>query len=242
MSGAEYQLYYWPSIQGRGEFVRLAFEQAGADYVDVARLPTAKGGVAAMMKVLKRDDATAIPFAPPFLEVDGHFIAQVANILQFLGPRLGLVPDDAWLRLAAHQHQLTIADLVAEAHDAHHPIGSGLYYEDQKPEARRRAESFRAQRLPKFLPYFERVLAASGGRFMLGKELSYVDLSMFQLLSGLEYAFPRAIKQLQSDIPRLVELGARVAELPRVKAYLASPRRLPFNEDGIFRHYPELDG
>ena len=39
-----YELHYWPRIQGRGEFVRLALEQAGAEYVDVARGPKSSGG------------------------------------------------------------------------------------------------------------------------------------------------------------------------------------------------------
>jgi hypothetical protein len=41
--------------------------------------------------------------------------------------------------------------------------------------------------------------------------------------------------------PELLALRERVRELPRIAAYLASGRRMPFNQDGIFRRYPELD-
>jgi glutathione S-transferase len=238
MTSARYELYYWPSIQGRGEFVRLALEQAGAPYVDVARGP---GGVAAMTKRM-RAPAPLEPFAPPFLRSGRLLIAQTANILLFLGARHGLAPRDDAGRLRANQLQLTIADLVSEAHDVHHPISGGLYYEDQKPEAKRAAASFIAERIPKFFRYFERVLAKNGGRYMVGRATSYVDLSMFQVIAGLRYAFPRAMKRIERTVPGLVRLDDRVASLPRIAAYLASDRRIPFNEDGIFRHYPELDG
>lgn len=241
-----YELYYWPQIQGRGEFVRLALEEGGADYVDVARMPESEGmGVAAMQKLLDGVPAGGrIPFAPPILKAGDLVVAQTANILLFLGPRLKLMPRAEAARLWAHQLQLTIADLVAEAHDVHHPIASSLYYEDQKPEALRCAAEFRTVRLPKYLDYFERVLAnhPRGGRWLVGGSLSYVDLSLFQALSGLDYAFPRRMARLKPDYPRLAALQKRVAERPRVAAYLASPRRIPFNQHGIFRHYPELDG
>ena len=239
-----YELYYWPSIQGRGEFVRLALEQAGAEYVDVARPPAVGGkGMRAMLRVLEDESLSRPPFAPPFLKAGDRIIAQTANILLFLGPRLGLAPKDEAGRLWAHQLQLTIADLVDEVHDTHHPIGGGLYYEDQKPAAKRRAAELRKERLPKFLGYFERVLKRNprGARFMLGGKLSYVDLSVFQLIAGLHYAFPRAMKRLEPAYPGLVALHERVAALPRIAAYLASKRRLRFNEEGIFRQYPELD-
>jgi glutathione S-transferase len=240
-----YELYYWPSIQGRGEFIRLAFEDAGVPYADVARLPQRRGGgVQAIQRLLQGEGPGLRPFAPPILKVGDLVIAQVANILHFLGPRLGLVPDVERNRLEAHQIQLTIADLVAEVHDTHHPIGSELYYEDQKPAARRRAASFVSQRLPKFLTYFEDLLqqnGPSGGRHLLGEGLTYVDLSMFQVLSGLAYAFPNALARIAPDIPLLLALRDRVAARPRIAAYLASKRRLPFNEHGIFRSYPELD-
>jgi len=239
-----YELYYWPSIQGRGEFVRLALEEAGADYVDVCRMPASKGmGVPAMMRLMKESPAGHVPFAPPFLKAGKQVIAQTANILLFLGPRLGLAPRAEAGRLWAHQLQLTIADLVAEVHDTHHPIAGSLYYEEQKREAKRRAADFRAERLPKFLAYFENVLAANprGGRYLLGASLSYVDLSMFQVIEGLRYAFPRAMERVARRLPRLMALRRRVTERPRLAAYLASERRLPFSTQGIFRHYPELD-
>ncbi|WP_369943584.1 glutathione S-transferase [Xanthomonas medicagonis] len=232
-----YDLYYWTGIQGRGEFVRLALEDAGAAYRDVAR----EEGDAVMQPFLDGEQPGARPFAPPFLKAGRLVIAQVANILHSLGPSLGLVPDSESRRLQALQLQLTIADLVTEIHDSHHPIGSALYYEDQQPEARRRAEDLRRQRLPKFLGYFEQVMRQGGGRHAL-REHSYVDLSLFQLMSGLDYAFPAAMKKLSPKLPQLRALQQRVSERPAIAAYLASERRLPFNDNGVFRHYPELDG
>jgi glutathione S-transferase len=231
-----YQLYYWSGIQGRGEFVRLALEDAGAEYVDVAR----ELGDGTIMPFLEGERAGALPFAPPFLRAGRTVIAQTAAILLYLAPRLKLVPAGSAAQLYAHQLQLTIADLVAEVHDTHHPIASGLYYEDQHAAARQRAEDFRQQRLPKYLDYFENVLIRSDGRHALSRH-SYVDLSLFQIMSGLDYAFPHAMRRLRRKLPHLCELANRVAERPRLAAYLASPRRLAFNEDGIFRHYPELD-
>ena len=226
-----YELYYWPSIQGRGEFVRLALEDAGAAYADVARRPR---GMDAMMRLMEREPAGRLPFAPPFLRAGRQLIAQTANILHYLGPRLGLAPKNEAGRLWVHQLQLTIADWVSEAHDTHHPIGSGLYYEEQKREARRRAEDFRINRMPKFLDYFGAVVT-SGGR------VTYADLSLFQMIAGLRYAFPLAMARLERRRAWIGRLHDRVAARPRIAAYLASPRRIPFNEHGIFRHYPELD-
>ncbi len=239
-----YELYYWPTIQGRGEFIRLALEEAGADYVDVARLPAREGGgVTAMLKLLAAGASGNPSFAPPFLKAGEQVIGQTANILLYLGARLGLSPKAEAGRLWVHQLQLTIADLVAEVHDTHHPIASSLYYEDQKKEAKKRAADFIASRLPKFFGYFEQVLANNPGRggFMAGSRLTYVDLSIFQVIEGLRYAFPRAMSDLEKDCPGLVILHDRVAQRPRIAAYLASKRRLPFNEEGIFRHYRELD-
>jgi len=239
-----YELFYWPSIPGRGEFVRLALEQAGAEYIDVAREPATAGmGVAALTRWL--EDATIVrpPYAPPFLKAGKQVIGQTANILLFLGGRHDLAPADEAGRLWTHQLQLTIADLVTHAHDTHHPIAGSLYYEEQKPAAKRRAAAFRKDRLPKFLGYFERVMRRNphGSGHMVGNALTYVDLSMFQVMAGLRYAFPRALAQLQPEYPLLDALSRRVAALPRIAAYLASTRRLPFNQHGIFRHYPELD-
>jgi glutathione S-transferase len=243
--GETYELYYWPSIQGRGEFVRLAMEAAGAPYVDVARRPAEEGGgVKALTAMLASVSGGGPFFAPPILRHRGVTLSQTAAILQYLGPRLGLVPEDEASRLQANHLQLTIADFVLEAHDVHHPIASSLYYHEQKPEAARRAELFTKNRIPKYLGYFERVLeqnAASGGRHAVGTELSYVDLSLFQILAGLGYAFPRALSRAAGALPRLAALRERVAATPAVAAYLASPRRVAFNEHGIFRHYPELD-
>jgi glutathione S-transferase len=233
-----YAFYYWPEIQGRGEFVRLALEEAGADYVDVAR---GRGGVDAMMKFIEGQAGAHPPFAPPFLKAGKLVIAQTANILFFLGPRLKLVPRDEAGQLWAHQLQLTVTDFVLDIHDTHHPIGASLYYEQQRPAARQRTKHFWQHRVPKYLGYFERILNESGGHYMLGRKLTYVDLSMFQLVAGLRYAFPRRMKRFEKNIPGLVALHDRVAQRPRIKAYLASKRRIPFNEWGIFRHYKELD-
>jgi glutathione S-transferase len=235
-----YELYYWAAIQGRGEFVRLALEEAGASYVDVART----GGGEARMLALQADDALARPpFAPPFLRVGNRLIAQTANILLFLGARHGLAPKVEAGRLWTHQLQLTLADLVAEAHDTHHPIAAGLYYEDQRSEAKRRAADFVANRMPKYLRYFERVLAAnpSGPAHLVGARLTYADLSLFQVVAGLRYAFPKAMARTARRHPQVTALHARVAARPRIAAYLASERRLPFNEHDLFRNYAELD-
>lgn len=228
-----YRLYYWPGIQGRGEFIRLALEYAGAAYEDVLRKPDGQF----------LNDATLrhIPFAPPYLVAGKRIIAQTANILHFLGPRLRLAPADEGGGLWAHQLQLTVADWLNEVHDTHHPIGPGLYYEEQRREAKRRAADFLALRLPKYLDYFEGVLRRSRGPYLIGKSLRYPDLSLFQMVAGLRYAFPRGMKRLERRYPRTMALHARVAADPRLGAYFASKRRIPFNQQGIFRHYPELD-
>ncbi|MFC4729730.1 glutathione S-transferase [Coralloluteibacterium thermophilus] len=237
-----YELFYWPDIPGRGEFVRLALEEGGADYVDVGNDPEA-GGLPAVEALLGEDGGARPPFAPPVLRAGSQVIAQVAAILQFLGPRLGLVAKNPRDALWTHQLQLTIADLVAEAHDVHHPVGIGAYYEDQKDEALRRAEEFRTQRIPKFLGYFERVLAGNprGTGHLVGARLSYADLSLFHTVEGLRYAFPRTLDRLAPRLPHVLALAEAVARRPRISAYLASDRRLPLDENGIFRHYPELD-
>jgi len=233
-----YELYYWPGIQGRGEFVRLALEDAGADYAEVARQPR---GMAAMSRLMESPSVKRPPFAPPFLKSGKLAIAQTANILFFLGPRLGLAPKQDAGRLWTHQLQLTIADWVAEVHDSHHPIAGSLYYEEQKREAKRRAEDFTAERLPKFLDYFEQVLERNGSRVLVGNKVSYVDLSLFQMIEGLRYAFPGAMTKQGRKHSRVIALHDRIATRPRLGAYLGSERRLPFNQEGIFRHYPELD-
>jgi glutathione S-transferase len=235
-----YELYYWPTIQGRGEFVRLALEEAGADYVDVARRK-GKAGVPAMMKIIENKRSAHPPFAPPFLKAGKLIVAQTANVLLFLGPRLNLAPRDEAGKLWAHQLQLTITDLVVQIHDTHHPITTYLYFEEQRPAARRRTKDFWRYRVPKFLGYFERVLQTNGGRFLVGRRLTYVDLSIFQIIEGLRYAFPKRMKRFEKKVPGLVELHDRVAARPRIKAYLASPRRIPFSQWGIYRYFKELD-
>ncbi len=238
-----YELYYWPTIQGRGEFVRLALEESGSEYIDVAR-ETGKGfGVPRLMRFLDGREGGELPFAPPFLKAGRLVVAQTANVLLFLGDRHGLAPQEEKGRLWTHQLQLTIADLVNEVHDTHHPIAAGLYYEDQKREARQRAKDFLANRLPKYLGYFEQVLArnARGRGWLVGARLTYADLSMFQVLAGLEYAFPRTLKRVSRRQRRLTALHRAVEERPRIAAYLQSDRRIPFNKEGIFRHYPELE-
>jgi glutathione S-transferase len=238
-----YELYYWPTIQGRGEFVRLVLEEAGARYVDVAREPGKNAGVSALMRFLEGRNIDRPPFAPPFLKAGRLVIGQTANILQFLGPRHALSPKDEGGRLWTHELQLTVADFLVEIHDTHHPVAASLYYEDQKKEARRRAADFLDSRLPKFLGYFERVLTrnARGARYLVGAKLTYVDLSMFQIMAGLSYAFPHAMAQSARKYRRLFALHERIQERPQIAAYLASPRRIPFNDEGIFRHYAELD-
>ncbi|MGM0578368.1 MAG: glutathione S-transferase [Myxococcota bacterium] len=238
-------LYYWPFIPGRGEFVRLLFEAAGEPYDDVGRRDEREGGgVPAIVRFLEGEADGTRPFAPPFL-VDGDLvIAHAAHICGYLGPRLGLVPDDEVSRAAALQHQLTVTDLVMEIHDTHHPLATGWYYEEQQEAAKQRAGYFLERRMPKFLGYFEDLLAANeagDGRRLIGDDLTYPDLAVFQVLEGLDYAFPKAFGRLFEDLPRLRALCEAVREHPGIAAYLASDRRMAFNEHGIFRRYPELD-
>jgi glutathione S-transferase len=236
MASHSYDLWYWPEIPGRGEFVRLALEAGAIPYRDRAR---AEGSEALVRDMAGRERER--PFAPPYLVAGDQCIAQTANILLFLGDRHGVGPAEPYQRCFAHQLQLTIADMVAEAHNVHHPVATSLYYRDQKSEAVRAARSFRAERMPKFLGYFEAVLKDSGP-WLAGERWTYVDLSLFQLIEGLRYAFPRRMRALADKLPLSLTLSDRVAKLPELADYLASDRRLPFNEDGIFRHYPELDG
>jgi glutathione S-transferase len=235
-----YELYYWPGIQGRGEFVRLALEETGASYVDVARQDN---GEAALVAFLEGSDLIHPPFAPPFLKDGEVIIGQTAAILLYLGDRHGLAPKDAKGRLWVHQIQLTVADLVSEAHDVHHPLGANLYYEEQRSESRRRAKGFRQERMPKFLGWFESILARNpdSDSYLAGRNLSYADLSLFQVVEGLLYAFPRTTKALLAECQRVAGLHKMVARRPRISAYLHSDRRLKFSEQGIFRHYPELE-
>jgi len=232
-----YELYYWPTIQGRGEYVRLALEEADANYQDVARAPR---GLAAMTKLLEAKSG-APPFAPPFLKAGKLVIGQTANILFYLGGRHGLAPKAEAGQLWLHQLQLTITDFVVEIHDTHHPLGPTLYYEDQRAAAKKRTAEFWSERVPKYLGYFERILQDNGGAYVTGRRLTYVDLSLFQIVEGLRYAFPQRMKAFERKVPGLIALRDHVAERPNIKAYLASERRISFNEDGIFRHYKPLD-
>lgn len=231
-----YDLWYWPSIPGRGEFVRLALEAAGIDYRDRAR----EDGAEALVADLEGRTAHA-PFAPPYLASGGLVVAQTANILMFLGERHGLGPSSMADRLWLSEVQLTVADLVAEVHDVHHPVAAGDYYEQQKPEALRAAEQFREERMPKFLGWFEKAVACNHGDWLIDGRWTYGDTSLFQLVEGLRYMFPQRMATLEPDHPGLIRIRDQVAELPGIRAYLKSDRRLAFNEDGIFRHYPELD-
>jgi glutathione S-transferase len=231
----KYELYYWPGIQGRGEYVRLALEEAGADYADVAR----ERGISAMSRVMETGGTP--PFAPPFLKAGKLVIGHTANILLYLGTRHGLAPKAEGPRLWLHQLQLTVTDFVLEVHDTHHPLGPSLYYEDQRAPAKKRTEEFWQERVPKYLGYFEGLSERNRGTWLTGRRLTYVDLSMFQIVEGLRYAFPKRMKAFERKIPGLIGLRDRVAARPNITAYLGSDRRIPFNEDGIFRHYKELD-
>lgn len=239
-----YELYYWPTIQGRGEFVRLALEEVGEPYIDVARQAgSSEEGESLIMDILEREDIRHPPFAPPFLKYGDLVIGQTAAILWFLGDRHELSPTGKDDKLWVHQIQLTIADLVTEAHDSHHPLGAELYYEEQKPEARRRAKFFREERIPKYMGWFERILARNEESeiWLVGDAISYADLSLFEVVEGLLYAFPAATNFALIGTPRVASLRHAVAQRPHIRAYLSSERRLKFNEHGIFRHYRELD-
>jgi glutathione S-transferase len=233
-----YELFYWPGIQGRGEIPRLILEDAAAEYVDVAREP---GGMERMERVLDGREPALLPFAPPFLRAGDVWLAQSALIASFLGEHLGLAPAQEPARQVARTIMLTIADFIDEVHDTHHPIAVDQYYEQQKDAAAQRAKSFRSARLPKFLRYIERNIERSGAGVLVGGDVTYVDLAAFQIVEGLTYAFPRAFTKQRQTVPRLLALRDRVAQRPRITTYLTSERRLPFNQQGIFRHYQELD-
>lgn len=228
-------LYYWPHIPGRGELVRLVLEAAGVEYVDIARSEGTSVVLEAVQGGLGGVPARAVPIL-----VDGEqVLSQTPVICTYLAETYGLAPEPEhrWDALAL---LLTVADLVTEAHDVHHPISGRLFYEDQQPEARRAAEVFVSERLPGFLDHLERVRRANPqSDWMLGDRLCQVDLAVEQLLRGLEHAFPAAMAV--APIPELRALAERVATLPRIAAYRASERCIPFNRDGLFRAYPELD-
>jgi glutathione S-transferase len=229
-----YQLWYWPSIPGRGEFVRLALEAAEIEYEDMAR---EKGAEALIADLQGRRGIR--PFAPPYL-VDGELcIGQTAHVLAFLADRHDFGAGELEVDLQLIQLQLDITDIVAEVHNVHHPVAAALYYQDQMDAAYEAAQHFRDQRLPKYLDHFEAALEENGGPCVLGDRWTHVDTSLFQMMEGLDYMFPNRMREL--DYPRLELCRQAVMEIEGVEQYLASDRRLPFNEDGIFRFYPELD-
>jgi glutathione S-transferase len=239
-----YELFYWPEIQGRGEFVRLALEDAGADYVDVARGAESDGqGVPAMLALMESESVAHVPFAPPFLRHGRVLVGQTANVLLYLGGRIGLAPKDEAGRLWTHQLQLTITDLVAESYNSHHPIDEDKWFHEQKPEAIERAKVFRADRLPKYLGWFERVLTRNpaGPEHLVGGTTTYADLSLFQVVDALLYSFPKATPRVLRRLPRVKALHEAVAQRPRIKSYLESDRRMPYGDTDVFRQYPELD-
>ncbi|MBI4814756.1 MAG: glutathione S-transferase family protein [Deltaproteobacteria bacterium] len=237
-----YELFYWPGIQGRGEFVRLAFECVGAPYEDVARRPESAGGGSKAIIEILQDESGASVFAPPILRHGARLVSHTANILAYVGPRLGLVGESEVARDTAHQLQLTVTDFVAEIHNTHHPVSPSLYFEDQVEEAKRATHHFLESRMPKYLRHFEKTATRSGGPWILGDAMTYVDLSMFQLHEGLSYAFPQSFVTFRARIPHLVSIVEAVRRLEQVQKYLSSERRLSFNQHGLFRRYPELEG
>ncbi|KAF1816408.1 glutathione S-transferase protein-like protein [Eremomyces bilateralis CBS 781.70] len=250
-----YHLIYWPDIPGRGEFVRLAFEAAGTAYLDVSNASSA--GVKPVLSLISDkhvgDDVGNPPiFAPPALKiVDGKgegkdlLIHQTPNILAYLGERLGLIGEEEGDKYHVSQVALTALDLCDECHDTHHPVSVVKYYAEQKEEALKKAEDFRASRIPKFFGYFERVLKSNEseakGKYLVGSKLTYADTTVWQVVNGVSYAFPKEVEARKKDYPLLFEtFYPGIQEEKGIKQYLASDRRLSYS-DGIFRHYPELD-
>lgn len=242
MSDPTYELYYWNGLPGRGEVIRLIFAAAGAEYRDVARDPEDEGGGNQVVVAARRGALGGmLPYAPPILRHGELVLAQSAVIARYVGEREGLAPEDDAGKLATQQLFLSWGDLLTEAHDTHHPISTALFYEDQKDEALEAARRFLGTRMPSWLGYFEEILASSGGPWLLGKTFTYADLAAFNVLEGLRYAFPKSFAAQEDAWRRLGELRSAVAARPRIAAYLGSERAMAFNEDGIFRHYPELD-
>ena len=200
--------------------MRLALEEAGADYVDVARRGRQTRRAPAMMKLLESNPAGAAALCAAVPEAGKDISRRRRSFCSISAPRLSLAPRDEAGRLWAHQLQLTVTDLVVHIHDTHHPVSGWLYYEEQRPAAKRRTADFWRYRAPKFLGYFERVLQRNGGKYMVGRRLTYVDLSLFQIVEGLRYAFPKRMKRFEKKVPLLIALHDRVAKRPRIAAYL----------------------
>jgi len=237
-----YELYYWPFIPGRGEPVRLTFAFGGVAYRDVAReAPSPKEGAEILVSFNEGERSEGHPFAPPYLIVDEdgertlHW--QSAHLCDLVARREGLV-DEANASYAASL-VLTLADLMDEAHDTHHPLATGLYYEEQKDAAKVRAGYFWENRIPKYLGFFEH--HASDAGTLVGEATSHVDAIAWHVLEGLHYAFPKAMASYAGRWPKLEALRACVPQHPSLGAYIASDDRMAFNEQGIFRRYPELD-
>ncbi|KAM0264933.1 hypothetical protein ACHAQJ_000449 [Trichoderma viride] len=243
----EYELIYWPGIPGRGEVVRLLFEETGTPYTDTAKGKKAVPTLLSYTAAKNVGDETNPPlFAPPVLKHGDLVINQLPNILLYLAPKLGLAPTSGDGVYHLNEIALTILDgFLNEVHETHHPIDTAQYYEVQKEEAKKRSKAFREERLPKFLGYVQRVLdgkRSGEGGWLYGGELTYVDLVLFQCLDGTKYAFPKAVEKFREggEYDGVFKLYDAVKERPNIKAYLESERRVAY-ADGIWRHYPELE-
>ncbi|KAL1639271.1 hypothetical protein SLS58_008113 [Diplodia intermedia] len=251
-----YELLYHPGIPGRGEYIRLVLEAAGTPYSEPAREKGKAGydAVLATCSPSSTGDADGNPpvFAPPALRVPGAgrdgkalVIAQTPNIIQYLAPKVGLAPADEADALHASQIMLTALDLSNETHDSHHPIAVSLYYEDQKDAAKQRAKDFRENRIPKFFSYFERSLKGNeesgGGKYLVGDKLTHADTTVWQVIDGLLFAFPKELEARKEEFPLIFgKFYPGIKEEKGLKEYLASDRRLKYSQ-GLYRHYPELD-
>jgi len=232
-------LIYWPSLPGRGEYVRLLLEALTLPYTDLARAE----GAAAVVEARGAADPGPPAFAPPMLVDDGlqapRRIAQTSAILQYVDDTYGPWGDRAVDRYDKLQVMLTLMDVVSEAHDTHHPLDVGSAYEAQAEAAKARAAAFQQTRIPRWIAHFERIATAGDGEGLLGGR-SFVDLALAHTLAGLAYAFPAATAAAREEAPTLTRIAAAAFAEPAVAAYLASERRLPFGQTGIFRFYPEL--
>ncbi|SMY24333.1 unnamed protein product [Zymoseptoria tritici ST99CH_1A5] len=253
MSQPKYEILYHPGIPGRGEFIRLAFEVTGTPYTDIAN--SQKDGYATVQKTCMNTTSTASEgsnppmFAPPALRIPGAgkngealVIAQTSNILLYLSEKLSLLPEgDENGKYFVNQLVLTALDLNNEIHDTHHPIGPSLYYEDQKDASLLKAKDVRENRIPKFLSYFERVLKGNGdGKYLVGERVTTADVTVWQVLDGLQFAFPKEMAVRRKEFEALFKWYEGFKEEKGLKAYLGSERRLPYSQ-GVFRYYPELD-